>query len=139
MEEIDFREKELPLRDWAGLLPTQTLLNSNLETPENFIQFCPSFKKLIMIFFNTDTQTPYKTNHPTTLYGYGWNFFYPIFSTSLKLEWACFACSLSFVWITSKERFEKSSVWPVLAKTFSAGDIILGGEVDKKNFLSSTF
>ena len=71
MEEIDFREKELPLRDWAGLLPTQTLLNSNLETPENFIQFCPSIKKLIMIFFNTDTQTPYKTNHPTTLYGYG--------------------------------------------------------------------
>ena len=36
-----------------------------------------------MIFFNTDgwtdTQTIYKTNHPTSLYRYGWNFFIPHF------------------------------------------------------------
>ena len=36
-------------------------------------------------------------NHPTTLYGYGENFLYPIFSTSLKTEWARFARSLCFV------------------------------------------
>ena len=32
----------LPHRDWAGILATQTFLNSNLVTPENFIQYCPS-------------------------------------------------------------------------------------------------
>ena len=52
-----------------------------------------------MIFFNkdgqTDTQTPYKTNHPNTLYGYGQKFF----STSLKTDWASKVSSLSFVWI----------------------------------------
>ena len=68
--------KGLCHRDWAGVLPSQKLLNSNLVTPENFVQFHPSVQKLFMIFFNTDrqtdrwtdTQTPYKTIHPTTLY-----------------------------------------------------------------------
>ena len=32
----------LPHRDWAGILATQTFLNSNLVTPENFIQYGPS-------------------------------------------------------------------------------------------------
>ena len=73
----------LPCSDWEGVLPTQVVLNSNLVTSENFIQFCPSIQKLFMVFFNTDgqthrrmdTQTPYKTNHPTTLYGYWRKFF----------------------------------------------------------------
>ena len=30
--------------------------NSNLVTPENFVQFRPSIRKLFIIFFNTDTQ-----------------------------------------------------------------------------------
>ena len=77
----------LPCRDWAGVLPTQTFLNSNLVTPETFIQFHPSVQKLSRFHITqTDTQTPYKTNHPSTLYGYGQNILYPIFSTSLKTE-----------------------------------------------------
>ena len=32
----------------------------------------------------TDTQTPYKMNHPSTLYRCGQNFFYPVFSCSHK-------------------------------------------------------
>ena len=48
----------LPCKDWVGVLPTQTFLNSNLVTPENFIQFSPSVQKLFMIFFNTNGQTP---------------------------------------------------------------------------------
>ena len=129
-------------------------LNSNLVTPENFIQFRPSFQKLLMIFFNTDgqtqrqmdrhkdrwtdtkidgqtqrqmdrhtdrwtdtqtygqthrrtdTQTPYKINHPTTLFGYRQKIFYPIFSTSLKTEcfvWikiTCSSCSGKFSLMT---------------------------------------
>ena len=52
----------LPHRDWEGVLPTQAVLNSNLVTPENFIQFCPSIQKLYMVFFNTDGQTDGRTN-----------------------------------------------------------------------------
>ena len=52
----------LPHRDWAGVLPTQMFLNSNLITPENFIQLHPSVQKLFMIFFNTDAQTDRHTN-----------------------------------------------------------------------------
>ena len=39
-------------RDWAGVLPTQKFLNSNLVTPENFVQFRPSIQNFL-IFFNT--------------------------------------------------------------------------------------
>ena len=90
----------LPSRDWTGVLPTQMFLNSNLVTPENSI---PPFKRyswfsLIQMdrHTDTDTQMPYKTNHPTTLYGYMQKFFIPHFSTSLKTKWAC---SLHFIWI----------------------------------------
>ena len=108
MEEIDFREIRdaglgLPCRNWEGVLPTQVVLNSNLVNSENFIQFCLSIQKLFMVFFNTDgqtnrqtdTQPPYKTNHPTTLYGYGWNFFVPHFLYLSQNG----ARSLHFVWI----------------------------------------
>ena len=46
--------------DLARVLPTQKLLQSNLGTPENFVQFCPSFQKLIMIFSyrHTYAKTP---------------------------------------------------------------------------------
>ena len=68
MDELDFREKAwmhalgLPSRGLAVLLPTQTLHNSNLVTPENFIQFRPSIQKFFMIFFNIDTQMDGHTN-----------------------------------------------------------------------------
>ena len=51
-----------PHRDWANELPTLTFFNSNLVTPENFVQFRPSIQKLFMIFFNTDPQTDGHTN-----------------------------------------------------------------------------
>ena len=63
--------------DWAGVLPTQKLLETNLATPENVVQ------KLFMIFCymdgrtdgRTDGQTPYKTNHTSSLNGCGKKFF----------------------------------------------------------------
>ena len=41
-----FREKDkvqarcLPRGDWAEVLPTQKLLQTNLASPENFVQIC---------------------------------------------------------------------------------------------------
>ena len=72
--------------DWAGVLPTQKLLESSLVTPEN----PPSVQELFMIFsdWQADTQTPYTTNHHTTLYRYGGGEFLHHFSTSHKMEWA---------------------------------------------------
>ena len=55
----------LPSRGLAVLLPTQMLLNSNLVTPENFIQFRPSIQKLFMILFNTDGRTHRQTDGQT--------------------------------------------------------------------------
>ena len=58
----------LPCRNWAGVLPTQKFLKSNLVIPENFIQFCPSIQRLFMIFFNTDRRMDGEshklTHHP---------------------------------------------------------------------------
>ena len=79
----------LPCRDWAGVLPTQTFLNSNLVFPENFVQLCPSILKLFMIFFNTNGLTDIHTNsiqnkspnYPIWVWA---EFLYPIFSTSHK-------------------------------------------------------
>ena len=59
----------------GGVLPTQKLLETNLASPENFIQICSPVQKLFMIYCRTDTQmdiwtdtqTPYKMNHPSTL------------------------------------------------------------------------
>ena len=47
--------------DWVVVLPTQKLLQTNLAMEGR-----------------TDTQTPYKTNHPSTLYGCRRNFFLPL-------------------------------------------------------------
>ena len=47
-------DQGLPRSDWAGVLPTQKFLNSNLVTPEKFLQFGPSIQKLFMIFLITD-------------------------------------------------------------------------------------
>ena len=72
----------LPHRDWAGVLPTQTFINSNLVTHEIFVQFCPSDQKLFMIFHNTDRQTHKlhtKQFIPLPYMGAGGNFFYPVF------------------------------------------------------------
>ena len=49
-----------------------SLLNSNLVTPEIFVQFRSSIQKLLMIFLNTDRQAEI--------------FVYPIISTSHKME-----------------------------------------------------
>ena len=91
--------QELHCRDWVGVLGTETFLNSNLVTPENFVQFYPFVQKLFMIFFNldgrTDAQTPYKTNHPSTLYRCGWKFFVPFFLPLTKRS----ELHLHFVWI----------------------------------------
>ena len=56
-ENAPFLQQGLPHRDWAGVLPTQKFLYSNLVTPESFVQLCPSIQKLFMIFFNTDRWT----------------------------------------------------------------------------------
>ena len=77
----------LPCRCWAGVPPAQTFLNSNLVTPENFIQFRPSVQKLLMIFFNTEGQTHKlhsKQITPLPNMGTGGNFLYPIFLPSTK-------------------------------------------------------
>ena len=36
----------LPRKDWAGVLPTQKLLGTNLATPESFIPIDPTVEKL---------------------------------------------------------------------------------------------
>ena len=61
----------LPCRDWIGVLPTQTFLDSNLVIPENFIQFCPSIQKIFMIFFNTDGQTHISIQNKSPHYLFG--------------------------------------------------------------------
>ena len=101
----------LPSRDWTGVLPTQMFLNSNLVTPENFVQFCQSIQKLFMIFLyhrctdrRTETQTPYKTIHPTTLYRYR------------QMEWGCFCLLTLFCW--DKIIFTNYIIWR-LFKTFN--------------------
>ena len=69
--------------DWAVVLPTQKLLQTNLASPENFIQIHSPIQKLFMISFRTDRhtnrQTPYKMKHPSTLDGCRWKFFLPCF------------------------------------------------------------
>ena len=47
--------QSLPRRDWAGVLPTQKLLDTNLATPESFIPIDPTVQKLIDIFQNTES------------------------------------------------------------------------------------
>ena len=44
-----------PCRDWAGVLLTQKLLDTNLATPESFIPIDPTVQKLIDIFQNTES------------------------------------------------------------------------------------
>ena len=57
-----FREKDkvqarcLPRGDWAGVLPTQKLLQTNLASPENFVQICSLILKIFMISDVTDAQ-----------------------------------------------------------------------------------
>ena len=46
--------KGIPHMDWAGILPTQKFLESNLATRENFVQFRPSIPKLFIIFSYID-------------------------------------------------------------------------------------
>ena len=63
-----FREKDkvqarcLPRGDWAGVLPTQKLLQTNLASPENFVQIRLPVQKLFMISCITDAQTDRHTN-----------------------------------------------------------------------------
>ena len=52
----------LPCKDWVGVLPTQTFLNSNLVTPENFIQFHPSIQHYS---WSSLTQTDWRTDGHT--------------------------------------------------------------------------
>ena len=105
-----------PSHPWEVVLPTQAVLNSNLVTPENFIQFCLPFKSYSWFSLTqTDRPTDGQTNRRTDQQMDGHTnsiqnesthypirvraeiFLYPIFSTSLKTEWACFTCSLRFV------------------------------------------
>ena len=46
----------------ALVLPTQNLLETNLVTAENCVQFCPSVQKLFIIFSYTDARTDRHTN-----------------------------------------------------------------------------
>ena len=46
----------LPGGDWMGVLPTQKLLQTNLASPENFVQICSLILKIFMISNVTDTQ-----------------------------------------------------------------------------------
>ena len=59
--------------NWAGVLPTQKLLQTHLASPENFVLIHSPVKKIFIIFCIMDawmdTQTPYKMNHPSTLCG----------------------------------------------------------------------
>ena len=43
----------LPNRDWAGVLPTQKLLGTNLATLESFIPIDLTIQKLTNIFLNS--------------------------------------------------------------------------------------
>ena len=45
----------LPRRDWAGVLPTQKLLGTNLATPESFIPIDHTVHKLTNTFRNTES------------------------------------------------------------------------------------
>jgi len=47
--------QSLHRRDWAGVLLTQKLLDTNLATPESFIPIDPTVQKLIDIFQNTES------------------------------------------------------------------------------------
>jgi len=78
--------------DWAGVLPTQKLLQTNLTSQENFIQIHSPVQKLFMISRRTDGQTNRHTNstqnesplYPTLVQAE--IFFYPVFSTSHKIH-----------------------------------------------------
>ena len=83
----------LPCRDWAGVLPTQKFIKSN---PLKFHSILSIHSKVIHDFLlhrqtdrQMDRQIPYKTNHPTTLYGCVWKNVYPIFYTSRSLTPFC--------------------------------------------------
>ena len=64
-----FREKDkvqarcLPRGDWAEVLPTQKLLQTNLASPENFVQIHSPVQKLFMISCRTDAQKDRHTNY----------------------------------------------------------------------------
>ena len=64
-----------PHRDWADVLPTLTFFNSHLVTPEKLFNSYHPFKVIHGFLSHgwtdrqLDTQTPYKTNHLTTLHG----------------------------------------------------------------------
>ena len=47
--------QDLPRRDWAGVLPTQKLLGTNLATPESFIPIDHTVHKLTNTFRNTES------------------------------------------------------------------------------------
>ena len=82
----------LPRGDWAVVLPTQKLLQTNLTSQENFIQIHSPVQKLFMISRRTDGQTNRHTNsiqnesplYPTLVQAE--IFFYPVFSTSHKIH-----------------------------------------------------
>ena len=81
--------QELHCRDWVGVLGTETFLNSNLVTPENFVQFYPFVQKLFMIFFNLDGRTNSIQNKSPLYPIQVWvEIFCTLFSTSHKTKWA---------------------------------------------------
>ena len=99
--------RQLPFWNiWNHFSPVLTLRSwqsAGLDNVTKKVYECLDIHLPAYAHRRTDTQTPYKTNHPTTLYGYGGKILYPIFSTSLKTEWARFARSLRFVRIKKKD------------------------------------
>ena len=68
--------------DWVVVLPTQKLLQTNLAMEGR-----------------TDTQTPYKTNHPSTLYGCGWKYFSTLFFYLSQNGMSSLCLLAPFCWI----------------------------------------
>ena len=61
-------EQVIPCGDWARVLPTQKLLDTNLATPASFTPIGPPVQKLVHIIRNTknlmtNTTTPLYSNH----------------------------------------------------------------------------
>ena len=72
----------LPREDWAVVLPTQKILQTNLTSQENFIQIHSPVQKLFMISCITDWRTHKlhtKQITPLPYMGAGGNLFLPCF------------------------------------------------------------
>ena len=108
---VHFREKDwvqarayLGGGCWAGVLPTQKLLQTNQASPENFVQIHSPILKLFMIFCYTNAQTDRHTNsiqNESPLYRIRGEFFSTLFFLPLtqRLVWIIFCYKIKFLLI----------------------------------------